>query len=237
MAPEYSTHRTVADRVAQFHGNLAGQIADTALAAFSAEQAGWRTAGVPPGSAKPGDALPDAELLDAHGVPTTTRTGPGGQAGGNRAVRGSWCPYCNLTLSAYQQDLVPLLDHRGIELVAISPQKPDGSLSVQETNELSFTVLSDPGNQVASALGVLTAPTKNASDAQRTLGIALTELNSDGTSGLPMPTVAVVDAAGKITWIDVHPDYTTRTEVAAIISALATSTEPPRYAPRLFAAP
>ena len=222
MAPEYSTHRTVADRVPQFHENLAGQIPDTALAAFSAQQAGSSIAGVPPGAAKPGDALPDAELLDAHGVPTTLALARAAKPAVIVLYRGAWCPYCNLALRTYQQDLVPLLDHRGIELIAISPQKPDGSLSVQETNELSFTVLSDPGNQVAAALGVLTAPSKDASDAQRTLGIALTELNSDGITGLPMPTVAVVYAAGKITWIDVHPDYTTRTEVAAIISALAT---------------
>jgi len=136
--------------------------------------------------------------------------------------RGAWCPYCNLALRAYQNDLVPALDQRGVALIAISPQKPDGSLSMQEKNELSFTVLSDPGNQVAAALGVLTAPTDDARGAQRVIGIALTELNDDGTPGIPMPTVAVVDAAGIINWIDVHPNYTTRTEVADIISALAT---------------
>ena len=222
VAPEDSAHPNIADRVAQLHEDLPGRIPGTVRAAFNAQQTGLGTAGVPPGAAKPGDALPDPELLDVHGVPTTLAAVRAGKPAVIVLYRGAWCPYCNLALRAYQQDLVPVLDHRGIVLIAISPQKPDGSLSVQETNELSFTVLSDPGNQVAAALGVLTAPSTDASDAQRTLGIALTELNSDGTSGLPMPTVAVVDAAGKITWIDVHPDNTTRTEVAAIISALAT---------------
>ena len=35
-----------------------------------------------------------------------------------------------------------------------------------------------------------------------------------------MPTVVVVDRTGIIRWIDVHPDYTTRTEVADIVDAL-----------------
>lgn len=35
-----------------------------------------------------------------------------------------------------------------------------------------------------------------------------------------MPTVAVIDSAGIIRWIDVHPNHTTRTEVADIISAV-----------------
>ena len=130
-------------------------------------------------------------------------------------------PYCNLALRAYQEDLVPQLAQRDIALVAISPQKPDGSLSMQEKNELSFTVLSDPGNQVAAGLGVLTAPSDAARAAQRMLGLELSEANADGTHALPMPTVAIVDSAGIIRWIDVHPNYTTRTEVADIVDALS----------------
>ena len=35
-----------------------------------------------------------------------------------------------------------------------------------------------------------------------------------------MPTVVVVDAAGLIGWIDVHPNYTTRSEVPDILAAV-----------------
>jgi alkyl hydroperoxide reductase subunit AhpC len=35
-----------------------------------------------------------------------------------------------------------------------------------------------------------------------------------------MPTVIVVDAAGAIRWIDVHPNYTSRSEVADILAAV-----------------
>jgi alkyl hydroperoxide reductase subunit AhpC len=37
-----------------------------------------------------------------------------------------------------------------------------------------------------------------------------------------MPTVVIVDATGVIRWIDVHPNYTTRTEVSDILAALHT---------------
>lgn len=221
MPAEDSTRSTIADRVARLHEDLAGQIPDAA-AAFGAEQADLAMAGVPPGSARPGDTLPDPELLDVHGVSTTLEAARDGRPAVIVLYRGAWCPYCNLALRTYQQDLVPLLDDLGIVLIAISPQKPDGSMTMQEKNELSFTVLSDPGNKVAAALGVLTAPAEDTPEAQRTIGIARTELNGDRTTGLPMPTVAAVDAAGVISWIDVHPDYTTRTEVADIVSALAT---------------
>lgn len=221
MPAEDSTRSTIADRAARLHEDLAGRIPNAA-AAFGAEQADLAIAGVPPGSARPGDTLPDPELLDVHGVSTTLAAARNGRPAVIVLYRGAWCPYCNLALRTYQQDLVPLLDDLEIVLIAISPQKPDGSMTMQEKNELSFTVLSDPGNKVAGALGVLTAPTEDTFEAQRTIGIELTELNGDGITGLPMPTVAAVDAAGVISWIDVHPDYTTRTEVADIVSALAT---------------
>jgi hypothetical protein len=37
---------------------------------------------------------------------------------------------------------------------------------------------------------------------------------------VPMPTVAILDADHVLRWIDVHPDYSTRTEPAQVIRAL-----------------
>ena len=38
-----------------------------------------------------------------------------------------------------------------------------------------------------------------------------------------MPTTVIVDADHVIRWIDVHPDYSTRSEPAAILAALDTA--------------
>lgn len=212
---------TIAHRVAELQQGMAAQLPAKVRDVFGAEQAHLHAVGVPADVAVPGDAMPDGQLLDVHGEATTLSRAIGGRSAVVVLYRGEWCPYCNLALRAYQEDLVPLLDQRGVALVAISPQKPDGSLSMQEKNELSFTVLSDPGNQVAVGLGVLTAPTDDARAAQRVLGLELSAANADGTYGLPMPTVVLVDAVGIIRWIDVHPDYTTRTEVSDIVAALS----------------
>jgi peroxiredoxin len=211
---------TIADRVAKMQDGIAGQIPDELLKAFSADQAGLDARGIPDGVAQPAESLGDFDLLDVHGAPTTLSRELSGRAAVVVLYRGAWCPYCNLALRAYQDDLVPTLDDKGIALVAVSPQKPDGSLSTQEKNELSFTVLSDPGNTIAARLGVTTAPTQDAQAAQRVIGVDLSDLNADGSDGLPMPTVVIVDATGVIRWIDVHPNYTTRTEVGEILAAL-----------------
>jgi hypothetical protein len=52
-------------------------------------------------------------------------------------------------------------------------------------------------------------------------GLDLTQVNADGTTGLPMPTVLIADADGVIRWIDVYPDYTTRTEPGQVLRAIS----------------
>jgi peroxiredoxin len=107
-----------------------------------------------------------------------------------------------------------------VRLVAVSPQAPDGSLSMKEKNELTFTVLSDPGNRLAASVGIVTAPSVEARSAQLQFGLDLTAVNADGTTSLPMPATIVVDADRVVQWIDVHPDYTSRSEPTEILAAL-----------------
>lgn len=56
--------------------------------------------------------------------------------------------------------------------------------------------------------------------AQAKLGANVAATNADGTDTLPTPTMVIVDAAGTIRWIEVHPNYTTRTEPGEILAAL-----------------
>jgi peroxiredoxin len=187
---------------------------------FETEQAALAITGVPDGVMAVGSILGDVDLLDAKGEPTTLYSA----IGGTRAVlvfyRGVWCPFCNIALRTYEIELVPQLAKRSVPLIAISPQTPDGSLSMAEKDDLSFAVLSDPGNQLARALGILTAPSPDALTAQLAHGMDLTVINADGTTTLPMPTTVILDGDGTVRWIDVHPDYTTRSEPAEILTAL-----------------
>jgi peroxiredoxin len=212
---------TIAEQVADHHRASAGQLPADVADAFAAEQRELAAAGRPAAKAAPGDRMPDGNLLDVAGQPTTLAAALGSRPGVIVFYRGGWCPYCNIALRTYQAQLVPALAEQGIPLIAISPQTPDGSLSTQETKELTFTVLSDPGNQIAGQLGILTAPSDGARAAQLQVGLDLTTVNADGTTTLPMPTVVIVDSAGVIRWIDVHADYTTRTEPGQVLAAIA----------------
>ena len=211
---------SITDRAQALRIASADRLSVPVLAAFDAEIAALQQAGLPGDIADVGAALPDVDLLDVAGQPTTLYSATGAEPVVLVFYRGAWCPYCNLTLRAYQDELVPGLTQRGVGLIAISPQKPDGSARMQQTQDLSYTVLSDPGNQLAAALGVLTAPSAAARAAQASLGLDLTDVNADATASLPMPTVVILDTTAAIRWIDVHPDYRTRTEPAQILDAL-----------------
>ncbi|MGV9801079.1 peroxiredoxin-like family protein [Mycobacterium sp. NPDC003449] len=216
-----TTHtRTIGEQSRDAATAAAANLPAEVVAAFTTEQAALTARGVPEGVASPGDVMPDGKLLDAHGAPTSLEQLRDGGPAVVVFYRGAWCPYCNIALRTYQGELVPALRERGFALIAVSPQKPDGSLSAAETNELTYAVASDPGNQIAAGLGILHGPSPDSIAAQIKLGLDLTEVNADGRTTLPMPTVVVVDAAGVVRWIDVHPDYTTRSEVADILAAV-----------------
>ncbi len=176
--------------------------------------------GIPSGVVTVGDSLESFTLSDATGTPVTldqlVEAGPAVVV----FYRGGWCPYCNLALRTYQRELLPGLATYGARLVAISPQTPDQSLSTVEKAELEFTVLSDPGSRVAQQIGIVFQQADEVLDAQRRLGLDLTEVNAEGSTMLPRPTVLIVDRDRTVRFVDVQPDYTARTEVADILAAL-----------------
>ncbi|GHH86439.1 peroxiredoxin [Streptomyces sulfonofaciens] len=212
----------IADEAAAVMAGQVGQLPDEIRAAFTDEQAELDAVGVPADVAAPGSPMPDAALLDAHGQPTTLTQARDGRPAVVVFYRGAWCPFCNAALRTYDRELTGALGERDVALIAVSPQKPDGSLTMQESNALSYPVLSDPGNRIGTALGIVTRPSDGARHAQAALGLDLREVNADGTHDVVMPTVAVVDAAGVLRWLDVHPNYTTRTEPGEILTAVAT---------------
>jgi peroxiredoxin len=218
---------TLAEQTEELKTASAGQLPPEVVTVFDASVARLRKAGIPADVAAPGTEISDVDLLDAQGDGTSLYVVMAGRPAVVVLYRGVWCPYCNLALKTYGDQLPGPLSGSDVQLIAVSPQKPDGSLSMQEKHDLSFPVVSDPGNALARQLGVLMASSgEDVLAAQRQLGLDVTQLNADGTEGLPMPTVVVIDAEHRLSWIDVHPDFTTRTEVSDILDAVTASLAP-----------
>lgn len=51
--------------------------------------------------------------------------------------------------------------------------------------------------------------------------LKILEMSVEGSYRVPMPTTLIVDQGGIITFLDVHPNFSTRTEVATILEGLS----------------
>lgn len=169
-----------------------------------------------------GDVAPNFTLPDAKGgqVRLSERLAEGPVV--LIFYRGSWCPYCNMELHAYQ---VALGDFAaaGANLIAVSPQVPDDAMSMAEKNDLKFDVLSDVGQEVLRLYRVrFDLPASITEHMLNGTLAALARQQPDGHYSLPVPATFVIDQDSVVRARHVSMAYRTRMEPA---DALATVRE------------
>jgi peroxiredoxin len=133
--------------------------------------------------------------------------------------RGGWCPYCNLELRAYQA-LLPTIEAAGARLIAIAPELPDHTQATTSKNDLTFTVLSDPGGELATALGIRFTLSDAVRPFYEKAGHALPQRHGDGTWALPVPATFVVARGGMIAAAFIEPDYRKRLDPMEAVQKL-----------------
>jgi peroxiredoxin len=134
--------------------------------------------------------------------------------------RGGWCPYCNLELKAFQE-ILPQIKAAGASLVAISPERPDESLSTTEKNALTFEVLSDVGQKVGRAFGLVYEFTDELRSAYD--GFKLDIPARNGTPGewaLPVSATYVIGSDGVISYANTDTDYRDRADPLDVLKTL-----------------
>lgn len=169
---------------------------------------------------KSGDKAPDFTLSNATGASINLFN----QLRQNKIVlvfyRGTWCPYCNLALAQYQS-ILPMIKENGANLIAVSAQTPDESLSIKEKNELDFEVLSDNGNLVAR---LYTTVFKNGDapvEEMNKLGFDFDSFYGNDSKEIPVPAVFIIEKDGEISFAKTEGgDYRNRTESLEIITKL-----------------
>lgn len=168
-----------------------------------------------------GESAPDFKLKNAKGeevsLSSYLKKGPVVLTW----YRGGWCPYCNITLNRLQKKL-PDFKSAGANLIAITPEIPDSSLSTSEKHGLEFEVLSDPGNKVAKEYGIVFKLTDPVADSYQK-GFDLHSYNGDESNELPLPATYIIDTDGKIIYSFLDADYRNRAEPEDILGALKLS--------------
>ena len=118
---------------------------------------------------------------------------------------------------------LPEIEALGAQLVTVSPELPDKSLTTAERNDLAFEVLSDVGNKVAREFGLVFSLAEKLRPIYASFGIDIPAYNGDDTFELPMPATYVIDTDGTILHAFVDTDYTKRLEPAEIVEILKTT--------------
>lgn len=171
-----------------------------------------------------GQKAPDFELKNAKGeavkLSTLLQDGPVVLTW----YRGGWCPYCNLTLAALQRAL-PDIRATGAQLVALTPELPDKSLTTAEKNDLEFQVLTDLNNEIAKRYNVAFELTPDVA-ARYKKNFNLLDYNGTeaGDTTLPLAATYVIDRDGVVRYAFLDADYRKRAEPAEIVAFLKTMT-------------
>jgi peroxiredoxin len=215
-----SLSKSLEPQLNDFRASWESRVGETIARMIAGDLQDLRATGILDRAAKVNDAFPQAgALLDAHGRAFDLSALMARKPVIVTFYRGGWCPYCNLELRAYEAALGEI-HAAGAELVAISPELPDHSLNTVEKNDLSFTVLSDVGGALASALGIRFTLSDTVLPFYEKAGHALPERNGDGSWALPMPATFVVERGGRIAAAFIEPDYRERLEPAEALRAL-----------------
>ena len=139
--------------------------------------------------------------------------------------RGSWCPFCNLYLRNLQKNLAQIKAAGG-NLVAVSVENPDNSLSVAKKNELGFTVLSDPNLTVARKFGIVYQMPKETDELYKSRGLDVAKHNEMEKAELPLSATYIVNQKGEIVYAFLESDYKKRAEPQVIIETLSKIKQP-----------
>ncbi|HEY4183230.1 MAG TPA: peroxiredoxin-like family protein [Kofleriaceae bacterium] len=214
---------TLNDQISVFTENMAKAVPPEVSVTLGAELKKLAASQISKRALQVGATAPDFTLPDPRGTNVTLSNL---LARGPVVVtfyRGGWCPFCDLQLRAYQNVLADIHAF-GAELVAVSPQTPDNSLSSAETKQLTFPVVSDSGNHVARQYGLVYKLSDALQRLQTGFGNPIPKFNGDDSWELPMPGTFVLDRHGKVVVAHVDPNYMLRLEPATILGALASLT-------------
>ncbi|PYI09848.1 redoxin domain-containing protein [Aspergillus sclerotiicarbonarius CBS 121057] len=158
-----------------------------------------------------GDQLPPFRLKDAVGVEQSSADLLAKQALVITFYRGEWCPFCNIALAGLQKYHAELKS-KDANLVAITPELPNNTLTMTEKHELKFPVLTDLHNEYARQLGIVWKQPSSLRPVYEALGHDLQERNGDDSFEVPIPATLLVDRDGVVRNLFIEPDYYKRVD-------------------------
>ena len=114
----------------------------------------------------------------------------------------------------------PELAKLGFPVIAISADRPERLTDSLKEHELGYTLYSDAPLTAARAFGIVFQMSDAEVREYLEYGIDLEEASGRDHHQLPVPSVFLVEAGGKIRWVYSNPDYEIRPENLEILEAV-----------------
>jgi peroxiredoxin len=109
----------------------------------------------------------------------------------------------------------------GADLIAISPELPDNTLTMAEKHAIPIDILSDATSAVIKKCRLwFEVPAEVKELYLEKFGLNLEKYNGAGRWELPVPATYVLDTTGVVRAGQADPDYTVRMEPAEVLAAI-----------------
>jgi peroxiredoxin len=169
---------------------------------------------------KVGDRAPTVALKNARGetidVTMLRKKGPVIVT----FCRGGWCPYCNLELKSYQE-ILPEIAAAALRWSRLVPRSLTTRFRLRKKNALAFEVLSDVGQKVGRAFGLVYEFSDELKTAYQGFNLDIPACNgTPGEWALPVSAIYVIDRDGVIVYAYTDPDYRDRADPRDVLKAV-----------------
>jgi len=104
-------------------------------------------------------------------------------------------------------------------VIAISPDRPARLSKSLEEHDLGYTLYSDSSLEAARAFGIVFQLSDEEVSEYKDYGIDLEATSGHSHHQLPVPSVFLVEAGGRIRWAYSNPDYRVRPDNAKLLEA------------------
>jgi len=138
--------------------------------------------------------------------------------------RGGWCPYCNMHLSELRT-VMPELEALGIDVIFLSGDRPELLYSSLQTDTredidgLGYRIFSDADAKAAVALGIAFRAAEQTIRRRHEKGQDISDSSMERHGILPVPSVFVIGADGRIRYTFIEADYKIRLSAADLLAA------------------
>ena len=166
-----------------------------------------------------GQQIPDVILKNASGMDVDLHKLVSEQKSLILFYRGGWCPFCNSQLSQIS-NIEDELYNKDVQIIAISPDRPQFLEDSLTDQELGYTLLSDSDMSVSKKFGIAFKV-----DPAEVASLKENNMDIEQRSGhyhhlLPVPAIFLVDTDGTIHFQYVNPDYKVRAGDKVLLAAV-----------------